>query len=110
MTLGERIAALRNQHELSQGALAELMNVSRQSISKWETNASVPELDKLIQLSEVFHISLDELVKSDIPPAHTVLEDTEPTYTTPHSLRRSSCRKRPTPGRSLASSYSVLAH
>ena len=83
MTLGERIAALRNQHELSQGALAELMNVSRQSISKWETNASVPELDKLIQLSEVFHISLDELVKGDIPPAHTVLEDTEPTYTTP---------------------------
>ena len=83
MTLGERIAALRAQQEMSQGALAELMNVSRQSISKWETNASVPELDKLIQLSEVFHISLDELVKGEIPSAHTVLEDTEPTYTTP---------------------------
>ena len=53
MTLGEKISALRNQHEMSQGDLAEKMNVSRQSISKWETDTSVPELDKLIQLSEV---------------------------------------------------------
>lgn len=66
MTLGEKISALRNQHEMSQGDLAEKMNVSRQSISKWETDTSVPELDKLIQLSEVFHITLDELVKGDI--------------------------------------------
>ena len=73
MTLGEKISALRNQHEMSQGDLAEKMNVSRQSISKWETDTSVPELDKLIQLSEVFHITLDELVKGeekvkDVPP------------------------------------------
>lgn len=68
MTLGEKISALRNQHEMSQGDLAEKMNVSRQSISKWETDTSVPELDKLIQLSEVFHITLDELVKGDAPP------------------------------------------
>ena len=53
MTLGEKISALRNQHEMSQGDLAEKMNVSRQSISKWETDTSVPELEKLIQLSEV---------------------------------------------------------
>ena len=83
MTLGQNIARLRGEKHLSQGELADALDVSRQSISKWETNASVPELDKLIQLSEVFHISLDELVKGDIPPAHTVLEDTEPTYTTP---------------------------
>lgn len=70
MTLGEKISALRNQHEMSQGDLAEKMNVSRQSISKWETDTSVPELDKLILLSEVFHITLDEMVKSD------TLEDT----------------------------------
>lgn len=68
MTLGEKISTLRNQHEMSQGDLAEKMNVSRQSISKWETDTSVPELDKLIQLSEVFHITLDELVKGDAPP------------------------------------------
>ena len=65
MTLGEKISTLRNQHNMSQGALAEKMNVSRQSISKWETDNSVPELDKLIQLSEVFNITLDELVKGE---------------------------------------------
>lgn len=51
---------------MSQGDLAENMNVSRQSISKWETDTSIPELDKLIQLSELFHITLDELVKGDV--------------------------------------------
>ena len=66
MTLGEKISALRNQLGMSQGDLAEKINVSRQSVSKWETNTSVPELDKLIQLSELFQITLDELVKGDI--------------------------------------------
>lgn len=65
MTLGEKISALRNQCGMSQSDLAEKMNVSRQSISKWETDTSVPELDKLILLSEVFHITLDELVKGN---------------------------------------------
>ena len=83
MTLGEKISALRNQHEMSQGDLAEKMNVSRQSISKWETDTSVPELDKLIQLSEVFHITLDELVKGDVPPTHEETEYTEPEYKAP---------------------------
>lgn len=72
MTLGEKISALRNQLGMSQGDLAEKINVSRQSISKWETDTSIPELDKLIQLSELFHISLDELVKGE--KAETVKE------------------------------------
>lgn len=80
MTLGEKISALRNQHEMSQGDLAEKMNVSRQSISKWETDTSVPELEKLIQLSEVFHITLDELVKGDTTPEHETSENSEPEY------------------------------
>ena len=62
MTLGERIYKLRTDKEMSQGDLANALEVSRQSISKWETNGSVPELDKLIKLSEIFEISLDELV------------------------------------------------
>lgn len=86
MTLGEKITALRNLQEMSQGDLAEMMNVSRQSISKWETNASIPELDKLIQLSELFHITLDELVKGETvqappkeqnpvaPPAQVIIQ------------------------------------
>lgn len=63
MTIGEKITALRTSHDMSQGDLAEKLNVSRQSISKWETNTSIPELDKLIQLSDLFHISIDELVR-----------------------------------------------
>lgn len=78
MTLGEKISALRNQYEMSQGDLAEKMNVSRQSISKWETDTSVPELDKLIQLSEVFHITLDELVKGDALPEREQEEAADP--------------------------------
>ena len=46
---------------MSQGDLAEELGVSRQSVSKWETNASVPELDKLVQLADLFGVTLDEL-------------------------------------------------
>lgn len=77
MTLGEKITTLRNQHEMSQGDLAEKMNVSRQSISKWETGTSVPELEKLIQLSELFHITLDELVKGELIPEKEIEEEPE---------------------------------
>ena len=62
MTLGERIYKLRTEKEMSQGDLADALEVSRQSISKWETSGSVPELDKLIKLSEIFCVSLDELI------------------------------------------------
>ena len=68
MTLGERIVSLRKQHGLSQDSLAEAVGVSRQSVSKWELNASVPDLDKLMRLSEVFGVTLDELVKGASPP------------------------------------------
>lgn len=79
MTLGERITALRNQRGMSQGDLAEKINVSRQSISKWETDTSIPELDKLLQLSELFHITLDELVKGEtVSEAHAAPEPTPP--------------------------------
>ncbi|MBP3388812.1 MAG: helix-turn-helix transcriptional regulator [Clostridia bacterium] len=62
MNIGEKIYTLRSQRNLSQEGLADLLAVSRQSISKWETDASIPELDKLIRLCEVFGITLDELV------------------------------------------------
>ncbi len=63
MNLGDRIYQLRKKRNLSQGELAERLDVSRQSVSKWETNASVPDLDKLVRLSEVFEVTLDELIK-----------------------------------------------
>lgn len=62
MNLGEKIYQLRTQKNLSQGDLADALEVSRQSISKWETNTSVPELDKLVKLSKLFDVTLDELV------------------------------------------------
>lgn len=74
MTLGEQISRLRAAQGMSQEDLASELQVSRQSISKWETNSSVPDLDKLLKLSEVFGVTLDELVKGK---ANTVSEPEE---------------------------------
>lgn len=71
MTLGQKIFELRNKQKMSQGDLAEKLNVSRQSISKWETDSSVPELDKLIMLSDLFNITMDELVRDELPEKDT---------------------------------------
>lgn len=61
MKLGEKIQSIRKKHNLSQSDLAEKLGVSRQSVSKWETGTATPELLKLIQISEMFSISLDEM-------------------------------------------------
>ena len=66
MKLYEKIYMLRTEKNLSQGDLAEMLDVSRQSVSKWETGASVPDLDKLIKMKEIFGVSIDELVCEDI--------------------------------------------
>ena len=58
MTVGERIAQLRKEHTLSQEELGEQLNVSRQAIYKWERNASLPEIEKLIALSKLFGVSV----------------------------------------------------
>lgn len=63
MSLGENIVRLRTEKRLTQEDMADLLGVSRQSVSKWESDASTPELDKLIRLSEVFDITVDKLVK-----------------------------------------------
>ena len=63
MTIGENIVILREKAGLSQEQLAEKCSVSRQSISKWETNQAFPQIDKVIQMSEIFGISIDELLK-----------------------------------------------
>lgn len=68
MTLAEKITALRGERKLSQGDLAEKLEVSRQSVSKWETGQSVPELDKLIRLADLFGVSVDALVREGDAP------------------------------------------
>ncbi len=67
MTLSEKIAALRKKQNWSQEELAEHMGVSRQSISKWESGASVPELDRIVQLCALFGVTADQLIRDDIP-------------------------------------------
>ena len=63
MTLGEKIYRLRIERGLSQEAFGEMLNVSRQSVSKWETDQSLPELDKVVAISEMFGVSTDYLLK-----------------------------------------------
>lgn len=67
MSLGTNLSRLRAEKRLSQGDLADILNVSRQSVSKWETDASIPDLDKLVKLSRVFDVTLDELVTGEEP-------------------------------------------
>lgn len=78
MTLGEQISRLRAEKGLSQEKLANTLRVSRQSGSKWETNVSVPELDKLLKLSEVFGATLDKLVKGVPSGSNQAIASAEP--------------------------------
>ena len=78
MTLGEKIYKFRTDKNLSQGDLSDMLGVSRQSVSKWENDAATPDLDKIIQLAEVFGTSIDELVKDN---AATLPKTEEPQTT-----------------------------
>ena len=66
MNLGNKILELRKKENLSQEQLAEKMNVSRQTISKWELNETTPDIKQAKELSKIFKISLDELTNNDI--------------------------------------------
>lgn len=67
MTLGQRIQTFRKKQCLSQEALGERLGVSRQAISKWESDLTIPELDKLIAMSRLFGVSLDDLMGMEEP-------------------------------------------
>ncbi len=67
MTLGEKLAGCRRQNNYTQEQLAELLGVSRQAISKWESDTAFPETDKLIKLSDMYGCSLDYLLKDKQP-------------------------------------------
>ena len=68
MTLGQRIQAHRTRLGLSQEGLGDKLGVSRQAVSKWEADGAVPDTNKLIALSKLFGISLNELLQVDGPP------------------------------------------
>lgn len=69
MTIGEKIARLRVERGLSQEQLAELTDVSRQSVSKWEMGKALPQLDKLARLCELFCVSADDFLSEQAPGA-----------------------------------------
>ena len=66
MELGNKIKYYRNEKELSQEELAERVYVSRQTISNWENNKSYPDINSIVLLSEIFEISIDNLIKGDV--------------------------------------------
>ena len=65
MTIGERLLKLRKERNLSQEELANVLDVSRQTVSKWETDQSMPDFDKIIPLCSYFGITSDELLTGD---------------------------------------------
>lgn len=65
MTTGEKLALLREKKGITQEKLSEILGVSRQSVSRWETDISFPETDKLIKLSKLFECSIDFLLNEE---------------------------------------------
>lgn len=76
-TIGQRISALRKELGLSQEALGERLGVSRQAVNKWESDAAIPEIDKLIGLSRLFGVRIGWLlgVEEDAPQQDAAAED-----------------------------------
>lgn len=79
MTLGNKLAKLRREHNFTQEQLAELLGVSRQAVSRWESDTAYPETEKLIRLGKLFHCSMDYLLLDEIQ------EDSAPSAPAPES-------------------------
>lgn len=75
MSLGKNIQYLRKQKRITQDQLAEKMSVSRQTVSKWESAEIIPELNKLIAISELFSCTLDTLVREDLTDCNEIYSE-----------------------------------
>ncbi|MBR1971894.1 MAG: helix-turn-helix transcriptional regulator [Oscillospiraceae bacterium] len=80
MTIGQRIAQERKKLNISQVGLATRLDVSRQAISKWESDAAIPEIDKLIALSKLFGVSVGWLLGVEDPTVSRTEALTEDHY------------------------------
>ena len=92
MTIGQRIAQKRRELSLSQEALGQEVGVSRQSIYKWESDAAVPEIDKLIALSRLFGVSVGWLLGVEKPPQAVSPDETAAPETAPEELTETQLR------------------
>ena len=63
MTFGEKLQKLRQQEGMSQDALAERLNVSRQAVSRWERDETMPETEKVVAMADLFHVTTDYLLR-----------------------------------------------
>ena len=77
MQVGKQIQHYRKEKQLSQDDLAEIIFVSRQSISNWERGATYPDLQNLLLLSKGFEVSLDQLIKGDVETMKQIIHDQE---------------------------------
>ena len=92
MELFEKLYELRRSSGISQEELAEKLGVSRQAVSKWETGTAQPELQKLIELSGLYQVSVDELLSLEHPQPAEAEENAEQAEASPHSTYRWSLR------------------
>ncbi len=77
MTLGDKLSKLRKENNYTQEQLAEILGVSRQAISKWESDITYPETDKLIRMSQLFHCTTDYLLLEESETADRTLQEEE---------------------------------
>ena len=75
MNLAEKIIFERKKVGFSQEQLAERLGITRQAVSKWEAGSTIPEISKLLALSEVFHVSIDYLVKGRVQSGSPCADD-----------------------------------
>ncbi|PWM46477.1 MAG: XRE family transcriptional regulator [Clostridiales bacterium] len=75
MIIADKILSLRKTNGMSQEELAEKLNVSRQSVSKWESAAAVPDVSKILEMSKIFGVTTDYLLKEDLSVAEYTGED-----------------------------------
>lgn len=76
-TIGEQIKELRNKHHLTQSELGEQLHISRSTIANWESNQNYPDIQTIIELSNLFDISLDQLLKGDQQVVEKIADDTK---------------------------------
>lgn len=85
MLFSEKLKQLRKENNLTQEELAEKINVSRQAITKWECDEGIPDIENLKQISNLFHVTIDELVKEDkeisINTSNSYIEELEIEHT-----------------------------
>ena len=75
MTFGDKLQYLRKTKGISQEELASQLNLSRQAISKWENNSSIPDVENIVKLSNIFDVPTDYLLKSEVEIAKLDIKD-----------------------------------